>query len=62
MVQVKFWEVVAGQRKEYVLRLSRVPCIGETIMIDTHPMVVKACTHLPLFQSDSVAAVCFITD
>lgn len=62
MVDVSFWKVVDKKRVEHKFTLSRVPCIGEEILIAGCDVVVREVLHRPINDQCSVAAECYIGD
>lgn len=60
MINVNFWEVISGHRREYTFKISRVPCVGESIFIDGHPVKIKTVVHVPYSESNATAAICYI--
>lgn len=62
MVAVSFWKVVDKKRESHVFKISRVPSVGERILIAGCEVVIKEVVHKPLSESNSLAAECYIGD
>ena len=60
MVAVSFWTVIDKKRESYTFKLSRVPTVGEKILIGGCEVEIKEVLHKPLSESNSIAAECYI--
>jgi hypothetical protein len=58
MVSVNFYGKAKGSYNVYILNVSRVPCVGERIVISGATMVITQVEHMAITESASVVALC----
>jgi len=60
MVAVNFWKVIDHKREGHTFKISRVPHVGESILIAGCEVEIKEVLHKPFSEANSIAAECYI--